>query len=379
MEFNAILVAKKGNTTMKTMQQAAPGCLALGLALAGCTTALAQGGAAAANPADIGDQTREVQIMAQVLEDSLQALWQPSADKNPAAAAVKGAPGGAALNASDGSAKALQETLGNTLSLQGPQTLGSNQKLAVDLMLPTASPFRSGRGNVEGSYLPTVGAIFNVNVDFPLSAPPAAATPTPAPEKKADANDLWEKHSSPEAAAISFDDRTNSRIIRTSDGGMRVESSSGLADPFSAGKTPAGPEYDPAKVAALRKAIVEAIAKYGWRMEHLGDDERIVVNISTNASGRRAKVVSFTSATGGGSARWTEPFAATVQPFGGDQNHLLLSFRKSDLKKELSADALGSGKVTERLYASDSERISGTSPAAVYRKMVINPGTEAKP
>jgi hypothetical protein len=144
-------------------------------------------------------------------------------------------------------AKVLEEsiTMGGLGDWQDTSSnLGLFDPLAKPQYIPTAQ------------YIPTVGAIFTVPVNFHITQP---EIPGEKPQE-GQPKDLWEKH----AASI--------RPASAGLGGIQVEQRVLDQARMSA-------REDAHKTSLLRKAIVETLAKYGYRMEHVKGYERILVVI----------------------------------------------------------------------------------------------------
>ena len=117
---------------------------------------------------------------------------------------------------------------------------------------------------IRAEYIPTVGAIFTISVNFCITES-AVVKEAPEPAEQ----DLWKKHSSATASPLSVISKGlgNPRELQ-----IALQKQSRM---FSAGTR----EYDAEKVRMFRKAIIEALAKYGHRIEHVGGSERLLVVI----------------------------------------------------------------------------------------------------
>lgn len=193
-------------------------------------------------------------------------------------------------------------------------------------------------GHIHTRYIPTVGVIFTVPVGFPLRS--TAKYSEDEDHAEPDAADLWKKH---QRSSAKYNVRFNKMSATTDDdGNVRIISS----EPFvireteisksNQGKTStavaiAGPngevsfggvgvggggggggggvsrgglgfggvsggigsariavvqqEYDEEKVAALRQTLIETVAEYGHRIEHLPADERVFVIAESSEHG----------------------------------------------------------------------------------------------
>jgi hypothetical protein len=273
-----------------------------------------------------------------------------------------------------------------------------------------ASPFCP---TIRHQYIPTVGAIFNLGVNFSVVEP---ATPeVEAPEEPVDEKDLWAKFakegSGPRGlGAQNRIDILRKEIIKAKDkpkdlsklvqelqalenrkaaGDAAVAenvtiavSSKGskkggdLLKAFALGK---GSRYDAAKVEAMRHALIEAMAGYGSRMENLPDAERILIVVEAPKSlaveigweaknfagnvklpetvvtrGRRASGGGGGAIGGGGGFGYGGGMGGGGFGMGGfastaEKDRYLLAIRKSDLSAETTYESL-EGKVEEIRY-----------------------------
>ena len=143
----------------------------------------------------------------------------------------------------------LQEDL-NVMSLllqkKLEEAVGENSltyRMGIPMLL------RSGQRSIESLYLDGFGALFSVNVNFPL-LPPAAAKP-----KETDAttgSDDWDKA------------RRELYGVRETD----------AANPYASAAVP----YDAGKVAALKQALLEVL-KNGAHIRRLKPEESVVVTV----------------------------------------------------------------------------------------------------
>ncbi|MCH8332356.1 hypothetical protein IIC65_00330 [Candidatus Sumerlaeota bacterium] len=161
-----------------------------------------------------------------------------------------------------------------------------------------ASPFEP---KIKVSYVPTVGAIFNIAINFPVIDHAEEPEDEEIDEKEPEEDDLWERHSGgAENLPGDIASQINVRVaeamreageaVRESrsavkEAGAYLITAGGLANrsyngssPFYAGVRQRTAEaYDAEKVERLRRALVESIASYGYRLEHLADSERILL------------------------------------------------------------------------------------------------------
>ena len=215
----------------------------------------------------------------------------------------------------------------------------------------------------KAQYIPTVGAIFTVRVNFCISEPEQSEQP----EKKADPagdEDLWQKHS------------TGSGLPRLQGRGITkyvIARSSSEDVVFQPGVA----EYDAGKVTKLRKAVIGALARYGHRLEHVDDSERVLIVveaprpsgqpggvemiIDTKTSGRRGMGGGGGGFGGGGSgggaaggygggAFWASGGVPLGYPFGAaGRDRCLMAVNKADIGEAVSYEEL-EGKVQEIRY-----------------------------
>lgn len=169
---------------------------------------------------------------------------------------------------------------------------------------PGASPFES---IVKAEYIPTVGALFRISVNFPLAKPAEEGFAAAAKPNSDDAPDLWEKHSRP---------------VGGMGGGMVMGGSAGAGRGNHHGGNPAGgrsetygggmgsrgegqldptgpvPQngayslelliatpYSAEKVDRLKFALSEVLARYGARLNCVQPDERILLLVESPNGG----------------------------------------------------------------------------------------------
>ncbi|MEK7793912.1 MAG: hypothetical protein AAB353_05250 [Candidatus Hydrogenedentota bacterium] len=263
---------------------------------------------------------------------------------------------------------------------------------------------------VEGEYIPTVGAIFTVPVRLLIKEAPAAEPgDTAAPEEEI--KDLWERFSGgrmegkteKEAAGAPDADATggpsvgvqieNDRVVVIDAENIRKRAKVAWMDQDGFNVLLLdGPKFDAERVDQLRKTIIETIALYGFRLESLPADERILVVVEAPRARRHSAKGSgggfgFGFGGGGGSGggggggggfggggggfgggggsfgggpegmpffmspdpKLAYSMFSSSQGIRGPRDRWLLSFRKSDLEQEQAFDAI-SGLVEERRY-----------------------------
>lgn len=126
----------------------------------------------------------------------------------------------------------------------------------------------------QALYLEGYGAVFMLNVPFPLAAPPEKAV------KKADkpADSTWE--------------RTKQELYGPPDGASAAKPMMDLRMMMRYGLMPKGfkvhgpidgAQYDPAKVEDLKRGLLDAL-KNASNLRHVGADEQIVVAVSSSGS-----------------------------------------------------------------------------------------------
>lgn len=188
------------------------------------------------------------------------------------------------------------------------------------------------KNDLDALYLDGYGAIFPLDVDFPLIDAPKVAERKPEPKSDKDAT--WEK-------------------TRRELAGSQEEESEEVDE--DAGDSHPAP-FDADKVSALRKRLTESF-RHAANLKSVKPDEQVVLVVSSQASrsgGRHtgpAKIVrianisSSSSSAGGGGGN-------NVQVFGGPENHggpvrqqLTLRAKKSDV------DAFAAGKLNPDEFA----------------------------
>jgi hypothetical protein len=141
------------------------------------------------------------------------------------------------------------------------------------------SPFEQQR--IKSEYIPTVGAIFTIPVGFPL-VDHAKKAPEKAKGKESEEKkdvDLWTKHweGRPESAAA-FGDPSASTAS---------PASQAYTYTIVRNVTTVGPgeqiAFDKEKVAKLRRALIDTLARYGSRMAHVAEMERVLLIVESPA------------------------------------------------------------------------------------------------
>lgn len=189
---------------------------------------------------------------------------------------------------------------------------GPGADRAMGIMVWTAS----GRSAPRTLYLEGFGAVFLLNVKYPLVAPPAG-TPGKEEADQPD-NSVWEE--------------TRRELYERNEGGY----STGV-DPFTAaryglvsGSKERGVPFSAAKVEALKAALIEA-AQNAANIRNLGADERVVI-VAQGPATPSVKNVEVNKRYGTERVR----ISATG---GGPQTTLVMRFKKAD------AEALATGKL----------------------------------
>jgi len=227
-------------------------------------------------------------------------------------------------------AKVLEESINNAEIENWKAVLPYGTLAALDSAA-------TGKSHIRSRYIPTVGIVFTVPVAFPLRS--TASYSEGGDETEANESDLWNKHSRSSAnykvrfrnvqrnvgehgttivtkepvvieSKTSTVEKGKSKVLSTEalriaaatarpDGtvGYKVSSGGGGGGlggddrVFGIGGGGAGgsgfafnialPEYDEAKVKKLRATLLDTVARYGHRMEHLPADERVIVIVES--------------------------------------------------------------------------------------------------
>jgi len=141
------------------------------------------------------------------------------------------------------------------------------------------SPFEQQR--IKSEYIPTVGAIFTIPVGFPL-VDHAKKAPEKAKGKESEEKkdvDLWTKH---------WEGRPESAAAPGAPGASTVSpASQAYTYTIVRNVTTVGPgeqiAFDKEKVAKLRRALIDTLARYGSRMAHVSETERVLLVVESPA------------------------------------------------------------------------------------------------
>ncbi len=241
-------------------------------------------------------------------------------------------------------------------------------------------------GHIHTRYIPTVGVIFTVPVGFPLRS--TAKYSETDDDTKPDTSDLWKKH---QRSSAKYDVRFNKMTATTDkDGDVRIISSEpivireteisksdkgksstaiaiaspngevlfggsgGGAGSFGGGGAGAfggiggariaiaQQEYDEEKVAAFRGTLIETIAEYGHRIEHLPADERVIVIVESPVHGVVGGIVPALAYLNGVQR-------SNSSPSGSSSARYQISVRKKDLVAGASGKSIEPA-ITETKY-----------------------------
>lgn len=243
---------------------------------------------------------------------------------------------------------------------------------------------------VRAQYIPTVGAIFTVPVGFPIVAPEPAPDASDSRDSE-DAQDLWKRFENtaaepgqPLAAIEAAGPDGDQRVVvrRGGDGGVigaAGEIRQKLADEVEkeinvvvademrlAGLYGVTRAYDEERVANLRRAVIETVAQYAWRMENVPSSERVLVVIEAPRprTPKTLRVRPGARLEGRELRLWTDAWLEPLKKFsqegdigrivfdvtgGGARDRRLFSFNKSDLLAETTYDDLAP-KTSETAY-----------------------------
>jgi len=141
------------------------------------------------------------------------------------------------------------------------------------------SPFEQQR--IKSEYIPTVGAIFTIPVGFPL-VDHAKKAPEKAKGKESEEKkdvDLWIKH---------WEGRPESAAAPGAPGASTASpASQAYTYTIVRNVTTVGPgeqiAFDKEKVAKLRRALIDTLARYGSRMAHVAEMERVLLIVESPA------------------------------------------------------------------------------------------------
>lgn len=238
---------------------------------------------------------------------------------------------------------------------------------------------------VRWRYLAGTGAIFTVPIRYPVIE---AAADKPAPTPMATPGDLWEKHAAPPTPDPLLDvpDWPPELAIRLNDGHPPTEAAQeavmgvrkfAVAPDEPPGGGPRGSDalwgsepFDAAKLDQLRRVLLDTIARYGRKIEHLDASERILIQVEAPSAqtGSRAIWISGERPVVPSAPPSSPTPPKTPQP----RNRLgrravpvlppvlrrvtkpalayyLISVKKSDVVQEVSLDDLEK-KIEERRY-----------------------------
>jgi hypothetical protein len=183
----------------------------------------------------------------------------------------------------------------------------------------------------KAQYIPTVGAIFTLGVNFCITEPEA---PKPEPEPTKAPEDLWEKNSDASALALPDKETLGSALTK------RIRS---VQIEVTDAVKPGNAKYDAEKVRMLRQSVIVALAKYGCRIEHVKESERILVVVEAPKS----TPLQLGEVTLPESVRvWLKPGSERK---GASVDSLLIAIKKADVKSSVTPEQL-QGKVEEIHY-----------------------------
>lgn len=254
---------------------------------------------------------------------------------------------------------------------------------------------------IRAQYVPTVGAFFEIDVRFPLNAPPEPKKDEePAAGESSD--DLWNKFSKesrhPAITVVPARLPGGRTVIRSEEHSRELKRSSGGINLGQGGNASgggggggggfgggggggfggggggggggfgggggggfgggggwggaysafgAGPqEYNPEKVQTLRNALIEALAKYGHRMESLAAEDRVLILVTGPKIGAIGAAASYSTTIVNSSGESTVvdlesmPFFAGLDGGTAPRDHLLLTIEKRQLKTETTPEDL---------------------------------------
>lgn len=192
---------------------------------------------------------------------------------------------------------------------------------------------------VRTQYIPTVGVIFTIPVNFPITEVRLPELPAKSTDQ-----DLWEKHSGTGLRQLKVD-------------GFGIPSIT--ADVVVYGQSASGKHaYDPETLRTFRGAIIETLAKYGHRMAHVEKSERILVVVEAprfvgermqyggaGGIGARGHYGGLGGNDNGGVITWA--VGGLGGAFGRDR--LLIAINKADLTSPITSEQL-EPKVQETRY-----------------------------
>ncbi len=139
----------------------------------------------------------------------------------------------------------------------------------------TPSPFE---GKIRFDYIPTVGAIFTIPVNFTVTERIEVKKEETKNGSNSGEPDLWEKNANPLAPGHA----SPHDVIVGATSGMGGVGMIGMGmDPF----VTVQPKYDAKKVETLRKTLIETIGRYGSRLTTVAPEERILLVIEAPSGG----------------------------------------------------------------------------------------------
>jgi hypothetical protein len=191
-------------------------------------------------------------------------------------------------------------------------------------------------GNPRNLFIDGFGALFFLNVNYPLLAP---ATKEQAPESKSEKDSEWEKaHNElyrPQGSDFSFN-------FTPFDSGSYVYSTGGPAE-----------EYDEDKVTELKENLIAAL-KNASHIRRLKGDDTVTVIVTGRSPSSAAKVTMRRSQNGSSSSSSSSSWSTSSRP--GSQSpaaRLMIRAKRSDIesfqKDKLNADDFRK-KVTMFIY-----------------------------
>jgi hypothetical protein len=133
----------------------------------------------------------------------------------------------------------------------------------------TASMVQRG---IQGFYVRGVGALFFIDVKFPVAQPPAETSAT----KTAKPGDLWDRYEREVEGRAASDVGSDEALTLLQESTSVGYYTYGTPIARFAG---ARASFDKTKVERLKATLFEVLAEYGRRIEALSDNERIVIVI----------------------------------------------------------------------------------------------------
>ena len=158
----------------------------------------------------------------------------------------------------------------------------------------TASLFQRG---IQGFYVRGIGAMFFIDVRFPVAQPPVEK-PTTGTKRP---DDLWSR----------FEQEMETPSVGYGAPDMPM-SLPGTPDPFFAPEPTSGrAPFSKAKVERLTAGLLDVLAQYGRRIGALSNDERIVIVVS--GSGERSPLASSLARERADYLRAADSYAAALR------------------------------------------------------------------